>query len=340
MASNYTINWTDGSLKTPFTLNGGTVDTTTTSLALTGKSSNNWGERLQENLLHLLENFASAGAIPNNPTIGQIWYNNIDRSLQVNTGGNNWEDFTKHRTGYTSVLPIGGSYTDPHSPIDVNTSAAPIRTYQVGDWWFDTVTKQVKYASHASFNPNDLTSSITWIPIAPDRIDFPNNAGSPDTTGYDSPISSTYRKGHLWWDTTNSEFKVYNGFIWETISFYKRYTPGGFNGSGIVLRYGSNFATSTILPLSGDVPLGNDIFAEFSGGEPYSRFTILSGILGMYGMTNTSVHIGHFYGTGTHNSLVDDAIGPIMPTVTVAGTYGIQFQFPNSISNLFAVRFV
>ena len=70
----YTLNWSDDSLKPPFILNNETVDKRTTSLDLTGKDLINWGEYIQEDLLRLLENFASRGIPPRSPTIGQFWY--------------------------------------------------------------------------------------------------------------------------------------------------------------------------------------------------------------------------------------------------------------------------
>ena len=83
--TNYTLNWTDDSLKSPFILVGGTADVTSTSVALTGKSYVNWGEKLQENLIRLLENFASNGTAPINPTIGQFWYDVLHQQLKMRT---------------------------------------------------------------------------------------------------------------------------------------------------------------------------------------------------------------------------------------------------------------
>ena len=85
MAIDYTLNWTDDTLKSPFTLAGGTVNTTACSLALTGKGYVNWGERLQENLTKLLERFASNGTAPPNPTPGQMWYDVAATQLKLRT---------------------------------------------------------------------------------------------------------------------------------------------------------------------------------------------------------------------------------------------------------------
>jgi hypothetical protein len=340
MASNYTINWTDGSLKAPFTLNGGTVDTTTTSLALTGKSSNNWGERLQENLLHLLENFASAGAIPNNPTIGQIWYNSIDHSLQVNTGVGVWDGLAKHRTAYTSIIPSGGTAQDPHTPIDSTTGVAPVRSYQVGDLWFDTSTHQLKYASHASTTPTDLTSSISWIPIATDRIDFPNTGGvwpvdngTPDTTGYDSPMVSTYRKGHLWWDTTNYILRVYDGSTWAPYS--RIYIPS------FTFKVGATYSSAVVVPylisIGINVPTGEFLWIEVTGAGPFEYYT--RSIITLYPSYWIDVKrtdsLGNHSGSGVSTETI---IRPMDGFTYTPGVHSIIFDIANK-KHLFQVHF-
>lgn len=86
MAINYTINWSNDTLKAPFTLAAGTLDTSTTSLALTGRGYVNWGEKLEENLVRLLEHFAGPTAPPN-PTIGQQWFNSTSKVTSVYYNG-------------------------------------------------------------------------------------------------------------------------------------------------------------------------------------------------------------------------------------------------------------
>lgn len=115
----YSLDWTDASsdpTKTPITVNVGTTNSTATSLVLTGKGAANYGEIQQQNLLHLLENFASATE-PANPTVGQGWYDTGSQTLKVCTTLNpspNWE-------------PVGGlqvSATAPTSP-------------ELGDSWYE-----------------------------------------------------------------------------------------------------------------------------------------------------------------------------------------------------------
>ena len=75
----YNIDWQSGGSegipgKTDILLPPKTIDSTSTTLALTGKGVPNYGEIQQENFLRLMEHFSSENA-PQNPTIGQIWFN-------------------------------------------------------------------------------------------------------------------------------------------------------------------------------------------------------------------------------------------------------------------------
>jgi hypothetical protein len=84
----YTITFSDTS-KTSFTIEElkkdgpGSLDGTHTDLVFYGKGNSDYGEDLWNNLIHMLENFSSAGPGPNNPIEGQLWYNNVDRLLSI-----------------------------------------------------------------------------------------------------------------------------------------------------------------------------------------------------------------------------------------------------------------
>lgn len=62
-----------------------TQDDTTTSITLLGKLKTDYGLPLNENFIHLLENFASRTA-PHAPLEGQIWYDKNTKSLKVFNG--------------------------------------------------------------------------------------------------------------------------------------------------------------------------------------------------------------------------------------------------------------
>jgi hypothetical protein len=79
----YYVNKTDG---TTITILDGTSNVTATSLTLIGKLATNYGEAQNENLLHLLENFALATP-PAHPTRGQLWYDtSVDNIKSYSSG--------------------------------------------------------------------------------------------------------------------------------------------------------------------------------------------------------------------------------------------------------------
>jgi len=79
----YIINKTDGSILTEIV--DGTVDQTATDLTLIGKNSSSYGEFYNENLVHLLENFANTSQ-PNNPIPGQLWFDTGEGRLKIYDG--------------------------------------------------------------------------------------------------------------------------------------------------------------------------------------------------------------------------------------------------------------
>jgi len=94
--SNFIIDWQSLGLeglpgKSPIVLGEQAVDTTSTSLTLTGKKLVDYGEIQQENFIRLLEHFASKDE-PQNKTIGQLWfyYFGINRELRI-WNGTSWQ---------------------------------------------------------------------------------------------------------------------------------------------------------------------------------------------------------------------------------------------------------
>ena len=96
----------------------GTIDTTTTDLSLFGKGYAGFGEKLNENLIKLLENFNNTSA-PANKITGQLWYDQTNKQINVYTG-------TKWKTA-------GGP---------TNSATSPTNAVQ-GDLWFDTANTQL-----------------------------------------------------------------------------------------------------------------------------------------------------------------------------------------------------
>ena len=100
------------------TLADGTIDVATTDLTLIGKGYAGFGEKLNENLVKLLENFNNTTA-PSNKVQGQLWYDKTNNQLNVYTG--------------SKFKPVGST---------ANSATAPTNAV-LGDMWFDTANTQL-----------------------------------------------------------------------------------------------------------------------------------------------------------------------------------------------------
>ena len=122
----YAINKTDG---TAITVLDGTINTTSTSLSLIGRLAENFGEKQNENFLHLLENFSLANTSPANPISGQLWYDRYTENLKVYTTANAWVTVGSDITGNVRLSgnlvlgPNGFRITDLGSVTATNFSS-------------------------------------------------------------------------------------------------------------------------------------------------------------------------------------------------------------------------
>lgn len=128
----YKINNTFGTLLV--TLADGTIDVATTDLTLIGKGYAGFGERLNENLVKLLENFNNTSA-PSNKQQGQLWYDKTNNQINVYTGSK-WK-------------PVGST---------TNSTTAPTNAVK-GDLWFDTTNTQLY-----------VYSGTSWVLIGPTTV--------------------------------------------------------------------------------------------------------------------------------------------------------------------------
>lgn len=119
----YTINLTDGTVFA--TVNDGTVNTAS-SMTLVGKNYAGYGEFLDENFIHLLENGSNTSA-PVAPLTGQLWWDKTNNLLKVYNG-----------SIFKTISAATASATQPSSNV-------------TGDLWYDTTNQQVKVYTGSSF---------------------------------------------------------------------------------------------------------------------------------------------------------------------------------------------
>jgi hypothetical protein len=108
------------------------INSVDTSLSFVGKNYPNYGEKLAQNFLSLLENFSSP-LPPENPIEGQLWYDTSDPNNKVLR----IMDGTADSTRWPSANGIYQQGTDPR-----NTATAGLK---VGDIWVDTQNALLKF---------------------------------------------------------------------------------------------------------------------------------------------------------------------------------------------------
>jgi len=112
----YTVNKTDGSIVA--TVSDGQIDQGSTDLTLIGKNFSGFGDYLNENFIHLLENFAGQSQ-PSQPIVGQLWFDTSENRIKVYSGSE-WKS-------------VGTSSLSVSRPLDIST----------GDFWYNTSTAQL-----------------------------------------------------------------------------------------------------------------------------------------------------------------------------------------------------
>ena len=134
----YTVNYTDTVNKGSIIVEDNTLNDET-SLMLPGRNTTAYGQAIAEDLLHLLENFASPNA-PAKPVEGQLWYDTTQNVDQLKVyDGTNW-------------VASGGLKKASAEPAVANSNA--------GDLWVNTESQQLY-----------LFTGSTWVLVGPDFSD-------------------------------------------------------------------------------------------------------------------------------------------------------------------------
>ena len=118
----YTINLTNGTVFA--VIPDGTVNTSS-SMTLIGKNYAGYGQFLDDNFVHLLENSANSSA-PAAPLTGQLWWDSTNTLLKVYAGAAGWKG-------------LGGA----------TASATQPSPNILGDLWYDSTNQQLKVCSVA-----------------------------------------------------------------------------------------------------------------------------------------------------------------------------------------------
>jgi len=265
----YTINLTNGATLIPGGLSDGTVDTTHTSLVLIGKDFANYGTYLNDNFVHLLENFANNSS-PANPLKGQLWWDTTNNVLKVYSG-TSW----KISTGATSA-----PFASP--PTDLSLLG--------GDLWFDTTNNQLKVYSGSS-----------WITVGPAATTATGNTGA-----FPALMTDTSSGVHIVIQLlfSNSLYAVISKDTFSTsLSGFSPTIVAGINFSTTA---SPSWALSTQSQSATNLTLAQ---RDSGGGLTASTFYATTGILPTANATvnlgSTTAWFNNVYGTSLHAQYAD-----------------------------------
>jgi len=151
----YTINLTDGALFA--TIPDGTINQAS-SMTLVGKNYAGYGQFLDTNFIHLLEN-ASNTTAPGAPLTGQLWWNSGTGVLNVYNG-----------TAWKCISGATSSTSAPSGSISV-----------AGDLWYDSVNAQL-----------NVYTGTSWLLVGPQ-----SSAGQGVTGAVAATITDNASQNHV-----------------------------------------------------------------------------------------------------------------------------------------------
>lgn len=134
------------------TVPDGTLDTSSASIKFPGRGYVNYGEPVNENMLWLMQNFASGSPGPSNPVNGQTWYDTDTKLLKV------------YDSTTSAWLTAGGVILSP---------TAPVSGTNTGSFWYDTVKNQLH-----------VWSGTAWLLVGPLGASDNNDPANPAVPAY------------------------------------------------------------------------------------------------------------------------------------------------------------
>jgi hypothetical protein len=261
----YTIVKSDGTVLT--TIADGTINTTSTSLGLPGRNYAGYGQSLDTNFVHQLENFANT-VPPSNPLRGQLWYNINANTLCICPA-----DGTTTASSWITLAQSGGSGTTTFGNVTLTGNLQSNNITAANAITGDTIT--VRLAT-VTANATIGTANITTGNIA--TLSTANiSTGSNITPG---TLSGTWTlNGGL----TGNSLVVANGNIYttgiKTNNYYYAngdpFNPTGTYTNGNVFDYltGSN----AIVQFTGNIAPTKVTTTAIAGGGTISGIWTLGG---------------------------------------------------------------
>jgi len=288
----YTINLTNGAIFA--TIPDGTINTSS-SMVLVGKNYAGYGEFLDENFIHLLENSSNSTA-PTAPLTGQLWWDSTNNLLKVYNG-----------SIFKVISAATASATAPASNV-------------AGDLWYDSTNSLLKVYTGTSWltvGPSSVNGTGATPVVVSDTLSISHNViqltvgntivgiVSSDAAFTPSPAISgfaTVRPGFQLSTTGGAYF--FQGTATEA------QTLAGLTSSQF-MRTDTSTSTSGSIAVTGNVSIGAGLINAAGNG--------ISNIGGAGAYFGT-VHAASYRGDG---SQLTGVVVPGTPTTTVNATGNI-----------------
>lgn len=257
----YTIVKSNGDVLT--TIPDGTINTTSTSIGLPGRNYAGYGQTLDTNFVHQIENFADSTP-PANPLTGQLWYDTNSSTLKVcptdgETNAAAWLTLTSTSSGGTTTF---GAVTVTGNLQANNLSAVNTVSGNAASFNYLTVSANANIADANITTANIGTLRTTVITTG--GVSIPGTiTGGWTANGDVSGNAMVYNQGNIYINNTGNIYGIktdkYMYANGDPISFAGTYTNS--NVASYLPVYGGNILTvqtqATVLTTGGNTTAGN-----------------------------------------------------------------------------------
>jgi hypothetical protein len=261
----YTIVKSDGTVLT--TIADGTINTTSTSLGLPGRNFAGYGQTLDTNFVHQIENYASS-TVPANPLRGQLWYDLNDGLLKVCP-----TDGLTNRNAWISLAVSSGTATTTFGAVSVTGNLQANNITAVNAITGDTITVRLATvtANATIANATITTGNIGTLNTQIITTGSNSTAGTITGTWTANGAANSFviSSGNIYvsnvgnvWGVKTDKYMYANG---DPISFAGTYNNGNVSdyltGSGGVVQFTGNIApgrvTTQVITAGANTTAGN-----------------------------------------------------------------------------------
>jgi hypothetical protein len=331
----YTIVKSNGTVLT--TIPDGTINTTSTTLGLPGKNFSGYGQTLDTNFVHIIENFAN-DTPPANPLQGQLWYNTNANLLYVCPA-----DRTANASAWVPIAVAGGNTTTTFGTVNVNgnlnaNNVIAVNSVQAANGAFTniSVTANANIATSSTITANIGTLTTQVITTGANTTAGTMN-GTWTITGGLSGNSLIVANGNIY--TTGIRTNNYYYANGAPFNPSGTYTNGNvfdyLTGANSVVRFTGNIAPNLIvatgnisttgtLSATGNATVGNLTITGVATNPTITNYTETAQLLGTVGAAVTLSLT-----TGTVISATLTASTPCtftMPAATAGKSFMLQLK--------------